>query len=66
MNKIAIIIKSKETEALRFNPTRAFYEKIGIKQKRFGQLYRKEISPTLDEITALAKYFNVNVSDLIG
>lgn len=46
-------------------PNSQFYERIGINRKRFAQLLRGEKSPTTDEIRELAKFFQINVTDLI-
>ena len=45
-----------------FAPGRHFYDKVGIKQKRWGQIYRNEKSPTLLELTNLAGYFEQHIS----
>lgn len=66
MNKIFEVIKSKENEGFRFNPTSDFYKKIGIKQKRFGQLMRNERSATIDELKAIGLFFGVELTELIG
>lgn len=38
--------------------TREFYGSIGIKQKRWGLLMKGELSPDIDEIQRVARYFN--------
>ncbi|MBW6536603.1 MAG: helix-turn-helix transcriptional regulator [Mariniphaga sp.] len=65
MNKIEKIIKSKEHGCFVFKPDREFYNMVGINRKRFGQIYRGEISPTVTEAKALANYFQVEVTELI-
>ncbi len=65
MNKIEKIIKGKEHGCFVFKPDREFYSMVGINRKRFGQIYRGEISPTVTEAKALANYFNVEVTELI-
>ena len=66
MNKIQKFIKSKEQNNFVFKPQRDFYEKINIRQKRFGQILRDEASPTLTEIEAIANYFNISINELIN
>lgn len=65
MNQIAQFIKSQERPSFPFVPSMELYLKTGIGRKRFAQIYRGEVSPTLDEITALANYFNAPFSELI-
>ena len=43
MKEIEQIIKKKEISGLVFKPGKSFYEKVGIRQKRWGQIYRGEI-----------------------
>jgi len=45
-----------------FNPGRHFYKRTGIRQKRWGQLYRNEKSPTIEELTNLAAYFDQSIT----
>ena len=45
-----------------FVPGRHFYNRTGIKQKRWGQIYRNEKSPTLQELANLAGYFDKHIS----
>ena len=40
-----------------FKPHRDFYKKLNIRQKRFGQLVRGEVTPTTEELTAVCAYF---------
>jgi len=66
MNKINQIIKDFEGKYLiSFKPTRAFYKKNEIGQRRWNLLLKSEVSPTIDELKKLAEYFDVKVSDLI-
>lgn len=65
MEKIKNIIEEREQKNFRFLPDRQFYDLVGIKQKRWGQLYRGEVSPTIDELKAIAEYFEVPVTELI-
>jgi hypothetical protein len=45
-----------------FIPGRHFYKRTGIKQKRWGQLYRNEKSATVQELANLAGYFDQHVT----
>jgi hypothetical protein len=47
-----------------FRPTKHFYRKTGIRQKRWGILYRGDQSPTLQECAAIAAYFSCKISVL--
>lgn len=65
-DKKNIIIKiMSEKAGFGFKPNRQFYDSIEINQKRFGMLCKKKISPTLDEITAICKYFNADISQFL-
>ena len=48
-----------------FTPKRDFYERTGIGQKRFGQLFRGEANPTKNEYLALAREWNVTIYEAI-
>ena len=58
---IKSIIKSKEIKCLVFTPNNEFYNTIGINQKRWGQIYRGEIEPTIIEAKNIANYFEFPV-----
>jgi len=45
-----------------FVPTRHFYKRTGIKQKRWGLIYRNEKSPTIEELTNIAGYFGKKIT----
>lgn len=49
---------------LKFAPDEAFYQKVGINPKRFGQLLRGEKRPTIDEARALSVFFSVSIDEL--
>ncbi|MCU0393666.1 MAG: hypothetical protein MUE81_21340 [Thermoflexibacter sp.] len=66
MNKISEVIGKMEKPNFPFKPSPDFYDLVGIKRKRFWQLYRKEVSPNMDEIKAIADYFKVKPNDLIN
>ena len=65
MNKIESIIKSQETEMLKFRPGNEFYKRIGINKKRFWQLIRNDKPATIDEIKIISDLFNVEITELI-
>jgi len=65
MNKIVEVIKNRETEVFKFKPNRTFYRKVGINRKRWGQIYRGEVSPTITEAQRIAYYFDISLSELI-
>lgn len=65
MNKIFQIINKKCSLAYVFKPKKEFYKEIGVPQKRFGQLMRNEKEALNSELERIAKFFNVEVSDLI-
>ena len=48
-----------------WKPNRHFYQTVGIGQKRFGQILRNEVSPTIEETALLADFFNVNPTEII-
>jgi transcriptional regulator with XRE-family HTH domain len=64
MNRIKEFLKSKEINGLRFIPGKKFYKIVGIGQIRFGQILRNEKEPTIKELQAIAKYFNVDITEL--
>jgi len=65
MNKIKEIVKSKEKHGYIFMPNYEFYQTTSINRKRWGMIYRDEVSPTIDELKAIASYFEVDVTKLI-
>lgn len=42
-----------------FKPSKKFYQKSGIGQKRFGQIYRGDKSPQMEEIKAISSCLNI-------
>lgn len=58
-------IESKESKGFIFKPNGQFYSEVGINRKRWGQLYRGEKDPTLNELRNIAKYFEIEISSLI-
>lgn len=65
MTKIDKLIREREHDYFVFKPNREFYKQIGLNQKRWAQLRRGEIDPTLRELTSVAEFFKVEVKDLI-
>lgn len=65
-SKIAKIIDGTDNPMVRFKPQKEFYEKTGIKQKRFGAIYRGEKSPELTELERLANYLGISINNFIG
>lgn len=66
MNNIKKLIEGLESEVFRFKPNSSFYAKVNIKRKRFFQLYRNEKSATIEEMKAIANYFDVPLDKLIN
>lgn len=65
MEKIKNVVQKKEPKCFFFHPQKRFYQAVGINQKRWGQIYRGEIEPTISEAKAIAEYFDVDVTELI-
>ena len=67
MNKISILINEliEEKFLITFKPTREFYKKVGIGQKRFQMLRENKTSPTFEEMQKLSEYFNIPYTQLV-
>lgn len=65
MTKIREMIKTRENEKFIFKPDRDFYKKVEINQKRWGQIVRGDVAPTIAELKAIADFFKVDVATLI-
>lgn len=65
MNNLRNIILQKEQNSFRFKPDKSFYQQVGIRQKRWGLIFRGEICPTVSEVKKIANYFNVTINELI-
>lgn len=65
MKSIKTFINEMETPVFKFKPDRAFYQAVGINHKRWGLIYRGEIEPVVSELQRIAKFFNVDVTDLL-
>ncbi len=48
-----------------FKPNKEFYLKSKINQKRFGMICSGKVSPTLEELNSICKYFNADLKDFI-
>lgn len=49
-----------------FKPTpERFYKRVGVNQKRFGQLLRGEKEPVTSELRTLSQFFQVPITELI-
>ena len=57
--QLALIIDGSPNPSIIFKPSKEFYEFTGIKRKRFGQLYRGEKSPLIEEVLSVCKYMNI-------
>lgn len=64
-NKLAARIDGSTDAQIVFKPAPEFYQAVGIGRKRFGQLYRGEKSPLLEELERLAHHFGKSVTDFI-
>lgn len=58
-NLIIEILDLAFTKAEYFNPTREFFETVGITQMRFWSLYRGEASPTEQEYKTIKEHLGV-------
>lgn len=63
--KIAKAIDGTDNIRVVFKPSAEFYKMVGIRRKRFGQLYRGEKSPLLSELEAISRHTAVAITDLI-
>ncbi len=65
LTKLQKLIKGLERPNFPFKPDFIFYTQIGVKRKRWAQIFRNEKPATIIEIQAIAKYFNVSINDII-
>lgn len=65
MEIINKIIKEQDEKGFPLKTSRAFYRKINIPQRRWGQLMRNEKEPTVGEIRRISKFFGVSFNELI-
>lgn len=64
-SRIAIAFDGTANPNVKFTPPKDIYSTLGIRRKRFAQLYRGEKSPLTDELKAIAKFTGVPVVDLL-
>ncbi|MBK6833798.1 MAG: hypothetical protein IPG89_05795 [Bacteroidetes bacterium] len=60
---IGLILQSKAKHG--FLPSTGFYNTVGIRRKRWGQLVRNQVSPTLDELKSICSYFEADIKEFI-
>ncbi len=65
MKAIESIIKEKQSGNFIFKPDQKFYETVKINQKRWGQIFRDEVSLSIDEAKAIATFFNVPITEFL-
>lgn len=62
-----VINRYEQRNGSPFTPTRnLFYDRVGINQKRFGMLLRGELPMYGFEAVSLARFFGVEVTELIS
>jgi len=65
-NNLASIIQNFEKKYLiTFKPTKEFYLKVGIKQKKFGKVLRNEADLESSQIYALSQIFNIDYKEIV-
>lgn len=67
MNKNSLfyrILEHKIKHPECFHPDRKFYKKTGIRQRRFGLLFRGEKSPTEREVVSFCDYIGCTEVEL--
>jgi hypothetical protein len=62
-NMVIEMLTQRIGDPATFKPTRQFFERTEIMQKRFHQLYRGEKNITVKEYRALAREWNVTLDD---
>jgi hypothetical protein len=67
MSKIKEAIEKacKIPSDMELKPQRTLYEKIGINQKRFGQILKGTAKPFSDELKAISTHFNIPITELV-
>lgn len=61
----AIAIDGSSHQSYVFKPNREFYEHTKIGRKRYGQIYRGEKSPLLEEVVAICNYLDISLDRFI-
>ena len=64
-NRISNLIQQSGKSGFKFTPDRAFYEKIEIKQKRWGLILRNEQPATTEELFKISEFFGFEYKDLL-
>jgi DNA-binding XRE family transcriptional regulator len=64
MNSVKNLIERNQEKFFQFKPNQEFYNQIGINRKRWGQIFRGEISPTINEAKAIADFFHFDINEL--
>ena len=64
MNKIKELIERKQEKFFQFKPNQEFYTQVGINRKRWGQINRGEVMPTITEAKSIADFFHFDVTEL--
>ena len=62
INIVQEFLKDLFGDPAQFNPGKHFYKNTGIKQKRWGQIFRNEKSATIEELSRIAGYFGQHIS----
>ena len=62
----AIIKKIEDKNKIHYKPTKEFYNIVGIKQKRWGQILRNEHQPDIHQLKRLALFFNKEIDVLVN
>lgn len=58
-------LKRKFPEDFHISAKKEFFKKIGIRQKRWGQILRDEMPATSVELRQVSKYFKIPIERLI-
>ena len=63
-SKFALIIDGSANPSIILKPSKDFYESTGIRRKRFGQIYRGEKSPMMEEVENVCKYLSIPLQNV--
>ena len=64
-NVVKEILTIKFKDPGYFNPTRAFYDAVGISQKRWWALYKGQQQINEDEYTRLVSHFDITMKEVL-
>lgn len=64
-DRINNLIDSYGKEYARFTPNKQFYRIVKTNQKRWGMIVSGKLYPSIEEIKAIALFFNVSVESLM-